>query len=84
MNNKMAKIHIYQQLNLKNKLSNKKNSDRILDMERVLMVAIGGIGKEVRGLRRTNRWLQKSHRDVKYSTGNGVAKNLLMTHGHEQ
>ena len=38
MNNKMA-IHIYQQLNLKNKIANKKNRDRIMDIESILMVA---------------------------------------------
>ena len=43
------------------------------------------MGEEVRGLRSTNRQLQNSHGDVKYGTGNGVAKELiLMTHGHEQ
>ena len=45
----------------------------------------GGLGKQVRGLRSTNRWLQNSHEDVNYSIGNGVAKELIhMTHGHEQ
>ena len=45
----------------------------------------GRMGEEVRGLRSTNRQLQNSHGDVKYSTGNGVAKDLTcMTHGHEQ
>ena len=44
----------------------------------------GGVGEEVRGLRSTNR-LQNSHGAVKYSLGNGVAKEvILMTHGHEQ
>ena len=44
-----------------------------------------GRGEEVRGLRSTNRWLQNSHGDVKYSVGNGVAEELIcMTHGHEQ
>ena len=38
MNNKMAKIHIYQQLNLKSKLS-KQEKDRIMDTQSVLMVA---------------------------------------------
>ena len=43
------------------------------------------MGEEVRGLRSANRWLQNSHGDVKYCTGNGVAKLLiLMTHGHVQ
>ena len=40
-----------------------------------------GIGEEVRGLRSTNRQLQNSHGDVKYSIGNGVAKEFIcMTH----
>ena len=44
----------------------------------------GGMGEEVRGLRSTNRQLQSSHGDVKYSIGNRVAKELVhMTHGHE-
>ena len=46
---------------------------------------LGGMGEEVRGLRGTNRLLQNSHGDVKYSIGNGVAKELIcMTHGDEQ
>ena len=45
----------------------------------------GGMGEEVRGLRSTNRQSQNSHGDVKYSTGNGEAKELThMTQGHEQ
>ena len=43
------------------------------------------MGEEVRGLRNTNRLLQNGHGDVKYSIGNGVAKELIhMTHGHKQ
>ena len=43
------------------------------------------MGVEVSGLRSTNRQLQKSHGDVKYSIGNRVAKELIrMTHGHDQ
>ena len=42
-----------------------------------------GVGEEVRGLISTNRQLQNSHGDVKYSIGNGVAKEIHMTHGHE-
>ena len=45
----------------------------------------GGMGEEVRGLRSTNKELHNSHGDVKYSIGNGVAKeHACMTHGHEQ
>ena len=45
----------------------------------------GRMGEEVRGLRNTNRWLQNSHGDVKYSIGNGVTKEITcMTHGPEQ
>ena len=39
MNNKMAKIHIYQQLNLKNKLSIQEEQTQNHGMDRVLMVA---------------------------------------------
>ena len=43
------------------------------------------MGEEVRGLRSPNRQLQNSHGEVKYSIGNGVAKEPIhMTHGHEQ
>ena len=34
------------------------------------------MGEEVRGLKSTNKQLQNSHGDVKYSTGKGVAKEL--------
>ena len=45
----------------------------------------GRMGEEVRGVRSTDRWLQTSHGDTKYSIGNGAAKELTgMTHGHEQ
>ena len=38
--------------------------------------------KKVKGLRNTKWWLQNSHGDVKYSIGNGVAKeHICMTHG---
>ena len=43
-----------------------------------------GTGEEIRVLRSTNRQLQNSHGDVKYGTGNGVARLRHMTHGHEQ
>ena len=44
-----------------------------------------GIGEEAKGLRSTNKQSQNSHSDVKYSIGNGVAKELIcMTQGHEQ
>ena len=49
------------------------------------------MGEEMRELRSTNRQLQNSHGDIKYSIGNGVAKELEvakelihMTHGYEQ
>ena len=42
------------------------------------------MGEEVRGLS-TNRKLRNGLRDVKYSTGNRAAKELIcMMHGHEQ
>ena len=39
-----------------------------------------GRGEEVRGLRSTNRLLQSSCGDVKYSVGNGASKELTYTH----
>ena len=88
-NNKMAKLHIYQQLNLKNKLSKQEEQGQNHGYREHLMVAIwercGGMGEEVRGLRTTNRQSQNSHGDVKYSIGNGVAEELIfMTRGYEQ
>ena len=86
----MAIIHIYQQLNLKKKLS-KQEDDRQNHgygdrFDGCLMGAgCGGRGEEVRGVRSTSRKLQNSHGDVQYSTGNGVDGKLIhMTHGHEQ
>ena len=39
------------------------------------------MGEEVKGLRSTNWQLQNNHWDVKYITGNGVAKErICMTH----
>ena len=60
-----------------------------MDMESILRLPDGrevwGMGEEVRGLRSTNRQIQNSHGDGKYSIGNGVAKELIcMTHGLEQ
>ena len=57
MNNNIA-INTYQQLNLKNKLSEQEL--RSMDTESILMVArweggVRGKGEEVRGLRSTNR-----------------------------
>ena len=41
--------------------------------------------EEVRRLKSTNWYLQNSHGDVKYSIGNGVAKEVICTtQGHEQ
>ena len=59
MNNKMAKIHIYQQLNLKNKLSKqeqRQNHDYGEHFDGCQMKwGCRGMGEEVRGLRSTNR-----------------------------
>ena len=65
------------------------NRDRLMEKECVMMVAkwegMGRMGEEVRGLRSTNRQLQNSHWDVKYSIGNGEAKELTyISCGHEQ
>ena len=60
-----------------------------MDTASILMVARwqgdwGEWGRS-RGLRCTNWCLQNSHRDDKYSIGNGVAIELIpMTRGHEQ
>ena len=88
MNNKMENIHIYQQLNLKNKLKQEPRQNRGYrehfdgcQMGR----GCGGMGEEVGGLRSTNRQIQNSHGDLKYRIGNGVAIELTgMTHRHEQ
>ena len=48
---------------------------------------MGEICEKVTGLKSTYWQLQNSHGhgDVKYSTGNGEAKErICMTHGHEQ
>ena len=55
MNNKMAKIHIYQQLNLKNKLS-KEEQRQNQSFDGCQMGGVfGGMGEKVRGLRSINR-----------------------------
>ena len=60
MTNKMAKMHISQQLNLKNKLSKQEEQRQNHGYgEHFNVCQIGGgcgeMGKEVRGLRSTNR-----------------------------
>ena len=59
MNNKMAKIHIHQQLNLKNKLSKqeeqRQNHGYGERFDGCHWEGFGGIGEEVRGLRITKR-----------------------------
>ena len=90
MNNKMAKLLINQQLNLKNKQSKQEEQRQNhryeghfngYEIDRVC----GGMSKKVRGARSTNRQLQTSHGDVKYSIGNGGAEELLcMIYGHKQ
>ena len=84
MNNKMAKIYIYQQLNLKNKLSKQEQRQNHGYRERFdgcqMGCGCGGMGEEVRGLRSTNSTntqLQNRHGNVKYSVENGVAKELI-------
>ena len=83
-------MHTYQQLNLKNKVS-KQEEQRQSDgygehCDGCQMGGgCGGMDEEVRGFRTTNRQLQNGHGDIKYSIGNGVARELThMTHGHEQ
>ena len=89
MNNKWQKIHIYQQLNLENKLS--KQEDQRLNhgcREHAdgcqAEGRCGRMGEDVRGSRSTNGQLQSRHGVVKYSGGNRVVKELIhVTHGHE-
>ena len=76
-------------MNLKNKLSKQEQRENHGYKEHFDDCQMGGrcgrMGEEVKELRSTNRWLQNSHGDVKYSIGNAVAKELIpMTHGHEQ
>ena len=59
MNNKMTKIHIYQQLNLKNKLSmqeeQRQNHGYREHFDGCQMgLEFGGLDEEVRGFRNTN------------------------------
>ena len=89
MNNKMAKIKIYQQLNLKKQLSKQEQRQnhgyRKHFDDCQIGRGYGGMSEDRRRLRNTNRQLQNSHGDVKYSIGKGAAKELIhMTHGHEQ
>ena len=60
MNNEMAKIHIYQQLNLKNKLSKQEEQKQNQEYGECFDgcqkgTGCRGMGEEVRGLRSTNR-----------------------------
>ena len=86
MNNKMAKIYTYQQLNLKNKLSKREEQRQNHGYRECFhgyqMGSGGGgsyrgMGEEVRWLRITNKYLQNRHGDVKYSIENEVAKELI-------
>ena len=76
----MAKIHIYQKLSLKNKLSKqekqRQNESWVWRAFQWLPdgKGLGAMSEEVRGLRSTNMQLQNSHGDVKYSVADGVAK----------
>ena len=76
---KWQKIQIYPQLHLKSKLSKQEEQrqnhgygERFDGCQ--MGGECGGMVKERRGLRSTNRWLQNSHGDVQDSIGNGVAK----------
>ena len=76
-------------MNLKNKVSKQEQTQNVGYRESFngsqIEEGCGGMGEEVMGLRSTNRELQNSHGDVKSSTGNGAAKELIcMTDGHEQ
>ena len=84
MNNKMAKIHIYQQLNLKNKPIKQKQRQNHRYRKQFDGCQMGqGNGKKdekVSGLRSTNRQLQNRYGDVNYTIENGVAKELNTLH----
>ena len=77
---------MYQQLNLKNKLSKqeeqKQNHGYREHFDGCQMGGRGGgMGEEARVLRSASRYLHNSHGDIKYSIGNGVAKEFIcMTH----
>ena len=67
---------MYQQLNLKYKLSKEEQIEDHGHGEHFDGCQMGercGGKEEVRGLRSTNRQSQDGHGDVKYSTGNGAA-----------
>ena len=72
---------MYQQLNLKNKLSKQEEQRQNYGYGEhfdgyQVGVGVGRMGEEVRGLRSTKRKLQSSHGDVKCNIGNGAAKYL--------
>ena len=76
-------------MNLKNKLSKQEQKQNHGYRDHFNGWQMGGgcgeMGEEVRRLRITNRQLQNSHGDVKYSIGSGVAKEpICMTPGHKQ
>ena len=43
--------------------------------------ALGHWKKKVKGVRRTDWWLQTSPGDVRYSMGNAVSNTAITTHG---
>ena len=68
-------------MNLKNKLSKQEEQRQNHEYGEFWWLPDGrgrrGMGEEVRGFRSTNRWSQNSHGDVKYSIGNGAAKQPM-------
>ena len=72
MNSKMT-INTYLSTTEKNKLSKQEQRQNHGYREHFdgcqMGRGRGRMGEEVRGLRSTNRWLQNSHEDEKYSTG---------------
>ena len=76
-------------MNLKNKLSKQEQRQNHGYGEHFEGCQMGGefgeMSEEVRGLRSTNRELQKSHGNVMYSIRYGVAKELTrVSPGHKQ
>ena len=84
---KWQKIQIYQQLNKKHTKQTRTETESWIQSFDGCQMGWGWrrMSEEVRGLRSTSRQLQNRHGDVNYSTGSGIAKELIhMTRGHEQ
>ena len=67
---------------VRSKKQNKQNRNRLIDTENIWQLSdgrgFGGWVKKVKGLRSTDRLLQNSYGDLKYSTGNTVHNSLIL------